>query len=141
MAGAFRSALAAPDHHAATRSLTQGKLAASASLFIADPTKALSVESRPRGVRVLGAFANSAVAAHTNHAVEPLEDKDPRMVASLERLRALRAVVPAGTDPTLDEFISAMIKGPAAGALDPAHPLFSANLKPAGTQVSWRWSA
>ena len=57
------------------------------------------------------------------------------------RLKELRPVIPAGSDPELDVFVKAMIDGPLRDALSPGHPLFAANLKPAGTQMSWRWSA
>ena len=79
--------------------------------------------------------------AHTNHAVGPVQEEDPRLRASLARLKALRSVVPAGSDPELDDFVKAMVDGPLRGALSPGHPLFAANLKPGGTQMSWRWSA
>ncbi len=134
----FRQILKAKDHHGASASANDWRPTFGTSFFIADSQSALSIEVSSAGGRILGAFKRSAVAAHTNHRVGPVPSADALAQGSLARLKIMRSLIPYGEDPELKVLIKKFqaVAKPAEGS--PPRLLFATNLKPSGTQLSWR---
>ncbi len=134
----FRQILTSKDHHSATSGASRWSPACGVNFFIADPQKALSVETSNKGSRILGTFALSAVVAHTNHRVGPVPPEDVLAQRSLERLKRMRSLVASREDPELKLLIKKFQAATPPTAGRKPRLLFAANLKPSGTQLSWR---
>ena len=134
----FRKVLKAPNHQSASAGVNDWKFRFETSFFVADSQKAISVEAFPTSTRILGTFAMSATAAHTNHRVGPVPADDALAQASLARLKTMRALFPSGEDPELKAVIKKMQTTTTVKPGQRPRLLFAANLKPEGTQISWR---
>lgn len=134
----FRQILTSKEHSSATTAASRWSPASGVNFFVADPQKALSVEASHQGSRILGTFTLSAVAAHTNHRVGPVPPDDVLAQRSLERLKRMRSLIPSREDPELKLLIKKFQAATPPVPGRKARLLFAANLKPSGTQLSWR---
>lgn len=134
----FRQVLRAKNYREASHSVNDWLLKFGASFFVADPEGAVAIESDTTSSRILGRFALSAIVAHTNHRIGPVPPDDALAQASLERLKVLRSLFPSGADPALDKVIEKFQAETKRPADQTPRLMFAANLKPSGTQLSWR---